>query len=239
MSFVNLLPDDYVARQAQKRTNLLCSALFGVVVAGLLTAAVVSERSYRHTREVSARVRQAYEDAGKLITQLQELEARRQRMLDKANRTAALLERVPRSYLLAAVTEALPEGSSLTRFKLEATQQITISGADKTRYEALKAKRRRAVRKSVDLDVQIGVTGLAATDVQVARFIAAMARCPLVALVELVYSQEKKIESRIVREFKVILVLKPDADVREAGGGGASVRQASADVSGKAGEGIQ
>ena len=79
------------------------------------------------------------------------------------------------------------------------------------------------------MDVEISVTGLAATDVETARFIAAMARCPLMETVDLVYSQEKKIADAVVRQFQVTLKLKSDADVRRAKAGSeASLTRAEA-----------
>ena len=61
------------------------------------------------------------------------------------------------------------------------------------------------------------VTGLAATDVEVARFIASMARSALVKTVELVYSKEDKFNKAVVREFKVDITLDPGAEVLTAG----------------------
>ena len=52
MSIVNLLPDDYVEQQRHSRANRMCLVLFLVVMAGVITAAVVSERSGRHTQEI-------------------------------------------------------------------------------------------------------------------------------------------------------------------------------------------
>ncbi|KPK83609.1 MAG: hypothetical protein AMJ81_07770 [Phycisphaerae bacterium SM23_33] len=214
MSLINLLPEDYVARRARRRANLLCAVLFGAVIGGVLVAAVLSEKGYRRTQEVSERVNQAYTDAGKLIQQLQELEATKQRLMDKAKVTAGLLERVPRSYLLAVVTQALPEGTSLTHFKLQGKRVISVSaGEAKSRYEAAVNQRQKELQKVSKLDIEITVTGLAATDVEVARFIAAMARCPLMETVDLVYSQQKNLKECVVREFQVILRLKLEADV--------------------------
>ena len=66
------------------------------------------------------------------------------------------------------------------------------------------------------MEVRLVVTGLAATDVEVAKFIAQMAKCPLMESVDLVYSEEKKISGSMVRTFQVEMQLKGDADVRAA-----------------------
>jgi hypothetical protein len=64
---------------------------------------------------------------------------------------------------------------------------------------------------------------MAGTDCEVAGFISAMARCPLIATADLVYSQEKKVETAekkseepvLVREFQVSMHLRGDADLRQ------------------------
>jgi len=216
MSYVNLLPEDYMARERQKRVNLLYSVLFLVVMGGVLAAAAASEQTHKWTRQVNERVKQAYAEAGDLIKQVQELESTKQRMLKKANTTARLLERVPRSYLLAAVTNALPPGGSLKDFELSTKlhQTTVISKGTKTRYKAAVAKK---IQTSAGMDVVLTVTGLAGTDVEVARFITEMARCPLMDDVDLVYSEQKKVNKIAMREFQVVMHLKRNADVQDVG----------------------
>src|SRR4030042_4436381 len=143
MSLVNLLPDDYIARQAQWRTNLLCTALFGVVMAGIVGAALVSEHNYARTRLVREQVNQSYADAAKLLEQMQTLEVKKKKLLDKAAGTTNLLERVPRSYLLATVTNALPEGGSLTKFILVGKRElsVTLVKNPNTRFGVMAANR--------------------------------------------------------------------------------------------------
>ena len=218
MSYVNLLPEDYLARQMQKRANLFCAVLFCVVMVAVLSAAVASERNHSQTRQVNERVNESYAEAGKLIRQLQDLEATKERMLKKANLTAGLLERVPRSHLLAAVTNALPQGASLKKFELSTKRHETtvVSKAGTSRYEVAAGKAKK-VRTASRMEISLTVTGLAWTDVQVARFIAEMARCPLMETVDLVYSQEKEVQGTVAREFEVVMKLKTDADVRTAG----------------------
>lgn len=213
MSLINMLPDEYLARQKQRRTTLVCIGLFVVVVIGVITSGFFSRQSHHRTQEVSQNVNQSYSDAGKLIQQLQELEATRAQMLDKAKMTAALLERVPRSYLLAMVTEAMPEGCSIAKLELASKKKQTVVITRDTKAE-LTAKSGQPSGPIPSNDVMITLTGLAGTDVEVARFIAGIARNGLVEGVELVYSEQKKFQEQTVREFQVVITLKNNADVR-------------------------
>lgn len=217
MSIVNLLPEDYVTHKAKKRANLICMMLFVTVMIGVSAGAIVSDRKYRRTREVCQRVNQSYDEAGKLIKEMHSLDVTQYYMLKKANLTAALLERVPRSYLLATITKALPKGASLTKFELN-TKHIEVSydsGKSKSKYKIAASKRKSAAEQATKkkMTVTIAVTGLAGTNVEVGQFIAKIERCPLIESTDFIFSQETKIADSVVREFKVILHLKENADV--------------------------
>jgi Tfp pilus assembly protein PilN len=220
MSIINLLPEDYVKRRSQRRANKLCLVLFAAVMVGVGGAAAVSERSTRNTLAVAKRVDAAYADAAKMIEQLRELETRKQAMLHKAELTASLLERVPRSTLLAIVASALPRGASLTQLSLFPQNLVTRTEPANKEVQAADSKfakiqQQRAPTESVTIMV-IEATGLAGTDVEVARFIANLVRCPLMKSVDLVYSQQKLVGTVPVREFQVKMELKPNVDVIDA-----------------------
>ena len=217
MSTINLLPEDYLKRRMQRRANVLCLALFAVVVAAVGAAALVSDQSTRHTLQVARDVKAQYLEATKLIEQLKQLEDRKQRMLHKAQLTARLLERVPRSTLLAVVANALPRQASLTKFQIVPKQVFGLSdptppsGKPKTKFEKLQKERSNPPQATVVYSME--ATGLAGTDLDVAKFLANLVGNPLLTNVDLVYSQEKSIESKLVREFQVRMELKNDIDV--------------------------
>jgi hypothetical protein len=214
MSIINLLPDDYVRRRQQRRTNGLCLVLFLIVMIGLAATMIVLEQSSRRTCRVAERVDAEFADAAKLLGQLQELEARKQRVLDKAQRTAVLLERVPRSTLLAMITNALPRHASLTRFQL-VPKQIVSRGegaASGSKFQAVQAQ--RAATQVTEV-LTLEVDGLAGTDVDVALFITELIRNPLLTGVDLVYSQEKVLDDMPVREFQVKMEVKAKVDVMD------------------------
>jgi len=195
--------------------NLICAVLFGVVIVSICGAAVVSERSSQRTREVCDRMNKAYADAAKLIDEVHQLEAQKGRMLDKAKRAAALMERMPRSYLLAMLSNALPDGASLKSVRM-AMQTVAEpqSAKPKSKAAAVKAK---ATAKAPRVAVVLSIRGKASTDVQVARFIARLAAHPLTEVVDLAYSKESTDQQKnATREFQLTVMLKPDADVIDA-----------------------
>jgi len=216
MSIINLMPEDYLKLRAKHRASVICLMLFAVVMVGVLTAALVSEQSRRRTLQVRDRVDRDYAEAAKLIRQMQNLQVRKRTLLRKAELTASLMERVPRSYLLAVVTNALPQGASLTKFDLERKRVTVIAkstnkGSKKKTKFATVSQQRSA--RSQPYVIAVNVTGLAGTDIQVAKFIAAVAGNPLAKTVDLIYSQEKFVDKVTMREFRIKIDLRTNVDV--------------------------
>ena len=247
MSTINLLPDDYVQRIMRKRMNLVCTVLFAVTLGAVVTAAMVSQEASRHTRQVRETVETAYAQAAEQLKQLQNLEARKQTMVDRAESISSLLERVPRSHLLAVITNCLPENTSLTKVELDTKRIVSAprpTDAKATKFDTMTGQ---AAAKPMPAVVALDVTGLAGTDVEVARFIANLARNPLVGAVDLAYSQEKEVTLMTLvpqasgkpitkeagkvkaREFQVHVELRTDADAIQDTGEATAVASGGAE----------
>jgi len=213
MSTINLLPSDYIESRHRRRANAMCLFLAVIVITAVAAAGVVSERSSSHTQAARDRVNASYADAAKLISQMQLLEAQRSQMLRKAQVTASLVERVPRSTLLAVLTNSLPKNCSLVELDLDTRHVITAAKPlDKAKAGSkLTSASRQSVKNQLS-QVEMEITGRAATDVDVARFIANLLGSPLMSSVDLVYSEEKLIDKVPVREFQIRLELKTNAD---------------------------
>lgn len=210
MSTINLLPDDYILRRRRHHANVMCLVLFSCVMAGVLGAQVVSGWSTRSTRAVLNKVEADYDHAAQMIEQMRTLENQEQALRQRAELTSSLIERAPRSTLLAVVAKALPDGAAATDLDLS-TGQI-VRGSRRTKFEAAKG----TPAGQAETTMVMTITGVASTDVQVARFIANLARCPLCASVDLVYSQQKPFRKDVlVREFQVRAELRPDVDAIE------------------------
>jgi len=221
MSTINLLPEDYLRRRSQRRANVMCVILFAIVMAGVGGAALVSEQNTRRTIKVRDRVNADYDEAAKLLAQMQQLESQKRSGMAKAKATASLLEKVPRSYLLASITAALPPNTALTTLELKPSRRPSSSRTvAKIKGNSAKAKALRAAAEAaaaVEPPMELELVGWAATDVQVARFIANLLRDPLLASVDLSYSQEKVLKTKTdqmqVREFCLRLELRTGLDV--------------------------
>ena len=113
MSNINFVPDDYVQNNESHRTNLICVVLFVLVMSALggVFATILVRKKACTTEEaqLNSEVAQKQEE----IRKVEELQAKRKEMMKTALTTAELLEPVPRSILLATLTNNLPAGTSL------------------------------------------------------------------------------------------------------------------------------
>lgn len=228
MSNQTFLPEDYLAQRAERRTNLICLVLFVVVMAGVVGAFLVTNRQWSRVKERRQTVNLQYQQAALQIEELNQLESQRAAMLHKAELAAALVERVPRSILLADLVNRMPPRLGLLEFRMESEKvrsnqpivertETTGSLRDdkptrgRTRAEAVgEARKVEPPRFQVSLEL----VGVAPTDLEVSKYLNELNQYPLLHEVTLKYSEEKEIEGRLVREFRIHMSLDPEADVR-------------------------
>ncbi len=229
---LSFLPEDYLERKARRRSNVICASLFVVVMGAIGSAFTLSDRGLREMEKQRTEVEQKYTLAAQRIKEVSSMKDKQQRMARQAELTDSLLERVPRSYLLAEITNSMPVGVSLLEVsldsKLKAAPKVDPS---KTQFEekkkAAKKKDPKAVPEEPEVkpkvyDVALKITGIADNDVQVAQFITKLNGSPLLKDVNLVISDEfqqtragssEKMGDKM-RRFQIDMALRPDAEVK-------------------------
>jgi Tfp pilus assembly protein PilN len=219
---LSFLPDDYLQRKAQRRANTICATLFLLAAAGIGSSYMLAERSLDSVEKRAEEVNREYADAAKKIKQVQQMQERQRTMARQAELTAQLLEKVPRSYVLAEVTNALPAGVSLLDLTLDSKVRRPVAAAVPTGKTAAEARKAAREAKNAppqpevkQYDVSIKLTGIAFTDVQVARFITSLNQSPLLQDVNLQISDtlESKSGGETMRKFVIETSLRPDAQV--------------------------
>jgi hypothetical protein len=209
MSTINLLPDDYHKRREELRISAIGSVLFVVVMVGVMLGSMESQSDYEQLETRREQVSRRYEQANQLIQKMHALEQKRQAMAAKADDTAKLMERMPRSYLLAMVTQRCPKNISLRQFEL-VTKPMTPQTM--TKFEKIQAQRNV---QDLRYSQEIFLTGYAKsdTDLPVAHFLQALENSPAVAQADLESSKDIRGQDGAVREFKFHLYLTPNLDV--------------------------
>jgi hypothetical protein len=129
---------------------------------------------------------------------------------------------VPRSNLLAALINRMP--ASLGMVELELASEPVDGGRPvqppKGSAMANQAKHGTeasgpAVPDVPERRIDLTLIGVAPTDIQVAQYMAGLARCNLLSRVDLVYSEEMRREDWTRRRFRVDMTVSAEADVRK------------------------
>jgi Tfp pilus assembly protein PilN len=211
---INFVPDDYIRNNESYRTNLIYLALFGIVMVALggvfLTIKIQQHAWNARENVANEKIAQAQE----ALKQFEELQTKRMEMMKRALTTTELLEPVPKSVLLALLTNNMPAGVSLLQLKLiqKEVQQNQPSVAAATKYQAAQNEKVNAAKEPQKkaVETQISIEGIAASDRQVAAYIGRLSNSVLLENVELVESKECKINDETFRQFKLTTTLKKD-----------------------------
>ena len=213
MAMINFVPDDYVQQRRASRTNVLYLMLLLAMLGAIgITFGFIKMRQ-RAIRGELTQLNSRMTEAQQQIAQLEELKTKSKSMMATMVMTAELLEPVPRSIILASLTNNLPSGVSLLDFELEEKETQIRKPASKkaagSRYSKSKTKATASEpQKIITTDIQI--KGIAPTDIQVAAFIAQLSSAILFDDVSLVESKEIEIEKIKYREFRLKAVIHPD-----------------------------
>jgi len=211
---INFVPDDYVQSKASSRTNLVYLVLLLVVMTALgviFTFNRISQRACNAREKVAnQRLAQIQED----IKQFEELQTKRKVMMKTALTTTELLEPIPRSVLLASLTNNLPAGVSLLKLSIIQKEPKNVNQAVPTsKYKAAQAEKTAAQdnasqEKLLETNIEIG--GVASSDLQVAAYMERLGNSSLLDNVALIESKEYKVEEGTFRQFKLTAMLRKD-----------------------------
>lgn len=227
----NFLPEDYLSQRAEHRSNTIGLALFIVIMVTVVAAFLVTNRQWNTVKKEQQQINVAYADAARQIEKLNEMESQKQQIFERAEVTAALVERVPRSILLAELINRMPPPMSLMSIEVHSTRvkapapKADQKTAGTTAVLSIKdkANQRIPTRAEEEQDqavevpkytVSITLIGLAPTDVHVSDYLRALAECELVQGVQLKYSRETSVGDQLLRKFEINMDLNPAADAK-------------------------
>jgi len=206
MGKIDFVPDDYIRQRESNKANLTCLLFFAVLMGAIgMTFSIIKIRQRNARKELMA-LAQQMNSAQRQIAQLEELKAKSKTMMKNMVMIAELLEPVPRSVILAALTNNLPGGVWLleTKFSEKEITRGAPSPVAVSRYQAAGAKaaaKQQPPQKIIETAIEI--TGIAPSDIEVATYIAQLSSSVLFEGVTLVESREHKIKEARFREFKL------------------------------------
>ena len=219
---LSFLPEDYLERKARRRANILCGALSVVVMGTIGTAFWLSERSMRGLDAEVAGVKARYAQEAGQIEAVKKMHAKQRQIVQHAELAAALVEKVPRSNVLAEFTNSLPAWASLLEVTLESRAKAPqAAAAPATAFDARVATAtgaQAAAKKAPEApkyDVYVKLAGVAETDVQVATFISKLTGSALLKDVNLVETNTFGKDKETRRRFMLEMMINPAAEVHD------------------------
>ncbi|HWB19873.1 MAG TPA: hypothetical protein VG711_06205 [Phycisphaerales bacterium] len=225
MKNASFLPEDYVAQQAERRTNIISLVLFAVVMFMVIAAFLFTNRQWTQLMNQQTEINAKYQQAGIQIQELKELEDQKGEMMDRAQLAKSLVERVPRSILLAELINRMPPRLAILEFDMK-SEKVKVAAPAKdstpqpTKGKPTKPKTKAEAEASVQkvepqrYKVSMYMVGVAPTDLEVSKYMNALNDYKLLTDVNLEYSEEKEVQGRTVRQFRINMALNPEADVR-------------------------
>lgn len=215
---INFVPDDYVENNESRRTNLVYLVLFAVMMAALGGSFMAIKMRQKACKEAEKLVSERMSEIQESIKQFEQLQEKRRVMMKTALTTAELLEPVPRSVLLASLTNNLPDGVSLMKLNLiQKRSAQTGNTAKSSKYKSAKSRKRAGAsgqgagdgeNPEKFLETHIAIGGTALNDLQVARYIEHLTNSTLLDNVALVESKESKLNEKTFRQFRLTAMLK-------------------------------
>jgi len=215
MANINFVPDDYVQDAESSRTNVLYLVLFGVVMIALCGSFMTIKIRQRACGVKEKLVNTKMTKIQEAIKKFEELQTKRGEMMRTALTTSQLIEPVPRSVLLASLTNNLPQGVSLLKLGLlQKESGRSLQSAPTSKYQSKQAKKAanaaQVSRESL-LETHIDIEGVAPSDLQVAEYIGRMSNSSLLDNVALVESKEHEVkDGTMFRRFKLTAMLKKE-----------------------------
>jgi len=221
----SFLPEDYLEKRAERRTNFLALTLFLVVMVGVTGAFLVTNRQWNDVRHYQEAINVRYSQAAQEIEQLKTLEAQKAELLGKAELTTALIERVPRTILLAEIINRMTEDMTILEFELKSkriaslpsaiTAPVNRGSASITRTSPNAAATMSAPAVTApEYHTKVIIIGVTTNHNNVAKFGAALQEFPLLANVELMFSEVTKIKSQDMNKFRIEADIRRGADAR-------------------------
>lgn len=210
MAKIDFVPNDYIQQRDSTRANFLYLVLFSALMGGIIVTFSIIKLQQKNVEAKLKVVNEKMTKAHEQISQLDDLKTKSSTMIKTMAVTGELIERVPKSVVLACVTNNLPGGVSLLDFKLKQKEIKTpTSSASVSQYQAASAAASGTSTANSKLEeTQIELEGIAPSDIEVAAYIAQLEGSILLDNVELVESKEHNIDDIIFRRFKLKTVIK-------------------------------
>lgn len=224
----SFLPEDYIRAKAEGRANVITLTLFALVLAGVMGAFIVTRASVERIAKRKEFVNQQFVEAEKKIAQLKALESQQAQMMEKAEITAALVEKVPRWGVLGELTLRMPADMRLdslviksARPKVEppptaaaarppAVRSLAGKVANKVKGQEKEPERPRP--QVPRFTYTLTLEGTAVKNQDIADYLASLKASPVLDRVEMSFIREAREKDKELRKFQVTAQVRTELD---------------------------
>ncbi|MCA9294575.1 MAG: PilN domain-containing protein [Phycisphaerales bacterium] len=229
----SFLPEDYLKKKAERRTNSIAVVLFVVVTFGVVGAFFVTNRQWHDVRQYQKSVNVRFAKAAEDIERLKALEEQGDQLQEKAELTMVLIEKVPRTRLLAELINRMPKEMKLMELEVQSERldkplslkRAKRKAAQPDKGSSLTKKQRtgKGPKEKSDepppvmaprYDTSVVILGVAPHNTEVARYLSGLQACDLLTDVELVSTEKTTIKERELVKFRIEAELRPGVDAR-------------------------
>jgi Tfp pilus assembly protein PilN len=209
MANINFVPTDYNQKRDSTRANIIYLFLFAAVMGGIgATFSIIRMRQKTINSELAA-VNKKLTEATEKFKLLEQLQQTGDEMMKTAAMTSELFESVPKSTILACLTNSLPKGVSFTNIKLfQKTIKSPQPAKGSSQYKKAAKRDRDTVSKEKMIETFIEIKGIAPSDIEVAGYIAQLGKSIMLESTQLVESRQVEIDKVNCREFKLTSKIK-------------------------------
>ena len=215
----DFLPREYIEHKQDRRMHFAAISLFAVVLTGVVIAFFITRSDWHRVKEIRDQVSIRFEEAADQVRIMSELESRQERISERAELAAALIDRLPRSVLLSEFINRMPEDLGLLEFELTShlLPPTEVDSNDGPRNKPRRGQTSSEAKADPRIEpprwrTEISLLGFAPTDVHVSAFLSALNEHPLLKNVSLHFSEEIDLNELSVRQFRIKIELGPDAN---------------------------
>jgi hypothetical protein len=227
---LSFLPEDYLEQKYLRRAMILCAVL--LVLVGVSVFFWWQVRSKQHAKIVAEfnDVNDNYVEAARKIEQVKRMHEQQREVVHHAELAASLVERVPRSNMLAEITNSLPVGVSLIDLAMTSAPRASAAPAPTSSFALHRAEIEKQNADALGLgtkpsefDIRLKFTGVARDDIQVAQLISRLSHNNLFRDVNLIVSDNfisqqengEKGKAENLRRWQLEMMVNPVAEIRE------------------------
>jgi len=219
MANASFLPEDYVHRRAARRTNIVLLLLFVLVLGGVCGAYAFLWNTAQQAQDRNRAVNERVAEYARRIEQAEQLQAQRTQLLTKAAIAGVLVERMPRTRLFSELINNMP--ATIIWSEVEIDTRAVQGPPPTTAIQKATADLRASNKATLAAPVierqrestSIRIMAYAPTDIEVAAFMTSLGTNPLFDNVTLAYSEQKDVDDRRVRSFRIDMTVRSDVDV--------------------------